>query len=69
MHGIGRYEGSITSTKLKVTGINLFSAGTSRATIVLADALDGVHKKLVIRDDKLVGACPETRPTAVGICG
>ena len=25
--GIGRYEGSVTSTKLKVTGIDLFSAG------------------------------------------
>lgn len=62
MHGIGRYEGSITSTKLKVTGIDLFSAGdftggAQTETIVLADALDGVYKKLVIRDDKLVGAC------------
>ncbi|MEW8649386.1 MAG: FAD-dependent oxidoreductase, partial [Candidatus Thiodiazotropha sp.] len=26
-HGIARYQGSITSTKLKVTGIDLFSAG------------------------------------------
>ena len=25
--GIGRYQGSLTSTKLKVTGIDLFSAG------------------------------------------
>ena len=25
--GIGRYEGSVTSTKLKVTGVDLFSAG------------------------------------------
>jgi nitrite reductase (NADH) large subunit len=25
--GYGRYEGSVTSTKLKVTGIDLFSAG------------------------------------------
>lgn len=62
MHGIGRYEGSITSTKLKVTGIDLFSAGDFKGgaqteTIVLADALDGVYKKLVIRDNKLVGAC------------
>jgi nitrite reductase (NADH) large subunit len=30
--GIGRYQGSLTSTKLKVTGIDLFSArATSRA--------------------------------------
>ena len=26
-YGIGRYTGSVTSTKLKVTGIDLFSAG------------------------------------------
>jgi nitrite reductase (NADH) large subunit len=25
--GIGRYKGSVTSTKLKVTGIDVFSAG------------------------------------------
>jgi nitrite reductase (NADH) large subunit len=29
--GIGRYTGSLTSTKLKVTGIDLFSAGNFRA--------------------------------------
>jgi nitrite reductase (NADH) large subunit len=27
MFGIGRYQGSVTSTKLKVTGIDVFSAG------------------------------------------
>jgi nitrite reductase (NADH) large subunit len=26
-HGVARYQGSMTSTKLKVTGIDLFSAG------------------------------------------
>ena len=30
-YGIGRYTGSVTSTKLKVTGIDLFSAGDYRA--------------------------------------
>ncbi len=60
--GIGRYLGSQTSTKLKVTGIDLFSAGdfTGGAgceQIVLADPSGGVYKKLVIRGDKLVGAC------------
>jgi len=58
--GIGRYEGSILSTKLKVTGIDLFSAGDfigSDATeeIVLHDAIGGVYKKLVIRDNRIVG--------------
>ena len=66
--GIGRYSGSLTSTKLKVTGIDLFSAGdfmgnqnpTSEGEceeIVLSDPHDGVYKKLVIRNDRLVGAC------------
>jgi nitrite reductase (NADH) large subunit len=60
--GIGRYEGSLTSTKLKVTGIDLFSTGDFQGgadteEIVLSDPYAGVYKKLVIRDDKLVGAC------------
>lgn len=62
LHGIGRYEGSLVSAKLKVTGIDLFSAGdfaggAQTESITVADALDGVYKKLVIRGDKLVGAC------------
>jgi nitrite reductase (NADH) large subunit len=60
--GIGRYTGSVTSTKLKVTGIDLFSAGNftggeGTEDITLSDPLSGVYKKLVIQDDKLVGAC------------
>ncbi len=60
--GIGRYAGSQVSTKLKVTGIDLFSAGDfaggeGTEEIVLSDPIGGVYKKLVIRDDKLVGAC------------
>jgi nitrite reductase (NADH) large subunit len=60
--GIGRYSGSTTSTKLKVTGIDLFSAGNftggdGTEEIVLNDPWGGVYKKLVIKDDKLVGAC------------
>jgi nitrite reductase (NADH) large subunit len=67
--GIGRYQGSQTSTKLKVTGIDLFSAGnfTGKASgkpedadceeIVMSDPFGGVYKKLVIKDDKLIGAC------------
>lgn len=63
-YGIGRYTGSLTSTKLKVTGIDLFSAGDfmgstdgSTEEIVLSDPHEGVYKKLVIRNDQLVGAC------------
>jgi nitrite reductase (NADH) large subunit len=67
--GIGRYTGSLTSTKLKVTGIDLFSCGNFMGAssgrpedagteeIVMSDPGGGVYKKLVIQNDKLVGAC------------
>ena len=60
--GIGRYTGSLTSTKLKVTGIDLFSAGNftggdDTEEIVMSDPSGGVYKKLVIQGDKLIGAC------------
>ncbi len=59
--GIARYQGSVMSTKLKVTGIDLFSAGDftgNDATdeILMHDAAGGVYKKLVIQADKLIGA-------------
>ncbi|MGV0958681.1 MAG: nitrite reductase large subunit NirB [Limnohabitans sp.] len=60
--GIGRYLGSQTSTKLKVTGIDLFSAGDFMGNpeceeIVMSDPAGGVYKKLVLKGDQLVGAC------------
>ena len=60
--GFARYPGSVTSTKLKVTGIDLFSAGDFKGeegteTITLRDPIGGIYKKLVIKDDVLVGAC------------
>ncbi|MBU4612956.1 NAD(P)/FAD-dependent oxidoreductase [Achromobacter sp. GG226] len=60
--GIGRYRGSLTAATLKVTGIDVFSAGEfdggdDDETIVMTDAQSGLYKKLVIRDDRLVGAC------------
>ena len=59
--GIARYTGSVTSTKLKVTGIDLFSAGNFTGgegfeEILLSDPVGGVYKKLVIQDNKLAGA-------------
>ncbi|MEN8176629.1 MAG: nitrite reductase large subunit NirB, partial [Pseudomonadota bacterium] len=59
--GYSRYEGSVTSTKLKVTGIDLFSAGefneqAGDETLVLQDPAQGVYKKLVIEDDRIKGA-------------
>ncbi len=49
LHGIGRYEGSVTSTKLKVTGIDLFSAGDftgneNTEALVFQDAAQGVYR-------------------------
>ena len=61
-HGVARYQGSMTSTKLKVTGIDLFSAGDftggeGTEALVFSDAASGSYKKLVLKDNKLVGAC------------
>ena len=49
-----------TPTKLKVTGIDLFSLGDfaegpDREEIVLRDATAGVYKRLVIKDNKVIG--------------
>lgn len=60
--GFARYGGSQVSAKLKVTGIELFSAGdfmgeAGTDTITLDDPVRGVYRKLVLRDDVLVGAC------------
>ena len=59
-YGIGRYEGSVTSTKLKVTGIDLFSAGDFTGNeytdeLVFQDAARGVYRKLVIQDNRIKG--------------
>ena len=61
LRGFARYEGSSVSTKLKVTGIDLFSAGDfapapDREEIVLHDVGGGVYKRLVLKDNKILGA-------------
>lgn len=55
------YRGSILATNLKVTGVNVFSAGDflgspGTETIILTDPGIGLYKKLVIRDGRIVGA-------------
>ncbi len=60
--GIGRYVGSTVSAKLKVTGIELLSAGDfmggdGTEQLVLRDPQSGVYRKLVLKDERLVGAC------------
>ena len=59
--GYARYQGSVTSTKLKVTGIDLFSAGNftgdaSTEDIVMKDAARGIYKKIVLKDNRILGA-------------
>ncbi len=54
------YVPAATGTRLKVTGIDMFSAGNFMGDaetddIVFRDAARGVHKKLVVRDDRLIG--------------
>jgi nitrite reductase (NADH) large subunit len=55
------FRPSATATKLKVTGINLFSAGDfaeakGREEIVLRDAARNIYKRLVLEKDRLIGA-------------
>ncbi len=59
--GIGLYTGSVTSTKLKVTGIDLFSAGNfhgdeTTEEVVMKDVARGVYKKIVLKNNKIHGA-------------
>ena len=55
-----QFSPSAVATKLKVTGINLFSAGDfaeakDREEIVFRDATRGVYKRLVLKDNRIVG--------------
>jgi nitrite reductase (NADH) large subunit len=55
------YRGSLLSTQLKVTGIQLFSAGDIRdgagsESLVFNDARRGVYKRVIIKDDTVRGA-------------
>ena len=55
------YQGSVLSTRLKVSGVDVFSAGRFAGgagceDIVFRDASRGVYKRVVIEDGKLAGA-------------
>ena len=55
------YRGSVTSTKLKVAGLDVFSAGDfsggdGAEDIVMRDAARGVYKRIIVRDDRIIGA-------------
>jgi nitrite reductase (NADH) large subunit len=55
------YRPAPTSTKLKVAGLDVFSAGdfsggNGAEDIVLRDASRGIYKRVVVREDRIVGA-------------
>ena len=55
-----KFENRVTAAQLKVTGIDLYSAGDfadgdNREEIVLRDPNQGVYRRLVIEDNRLVG--------------
>lgn len=55
------YMGTVPSTRLKVTGVDVFSAGNFMGTktseaIVLKDPRNGIYRKLVIEQDLLIGS-------------
>jgi nitrite reductase (NADH) large subunit len=55
-----RYQGSLLSTNLKVSGVPVFSMGDFEGdgaeTIVLEDQEAATYRKLVVRDGRLAGA-------------
>jgi nitrite reductase (NADH) large subunit len=57
----GAYEGSVLSTRLKVSGVDVFSAGRFAGgegceDIVFRDAGRGVYKRIVLENGKVAGA-------------
>ena len=63
-HGVAQYQTLPSATKLKVTGINLFSVGDINGTdngtehcefLYYRDKQQGIYKKLVLKNNVLVG--------------
>ena len=59
--GSGRFVSKAVSTKLKVTGVDLFSAGDfsggeGSEDIVFQDPRRGVYKRLIVKDNRIAGA-------------
>ena len=60
--GEAAYAGSVTSARLKVTGVELFSAGrflereAGDEDIVFRDTHHGVYKRIVVHDNRIKGA-------------
>ncbi|MDM4769581.1 FAD-dependent oxidoreductase [Solimonas sp. SE-A11] len=59
--GHSRYVQRATATKLKVTGVDLYSAGdfigdVDSEDLVLRDPRRGIYKRLVLKDNRVIGA-------------
>lgn len=55
------YEGPVVYTKLKVSGINVFSAGEfldgpDKQALRVMDEWSGTYRKVLIKDNRVVGA-------------
>lgn len=56
------YEGSVLSTQLKISGVDLFSVGvihdkdSTTQSIKIFDEVERVYKKVVFQDHKIIGA-------------
>ena len=55
-----RFKATATATRLKVTGIQLYSAGEfaearDREEIVLRDAARGLYRRVVLKDNRIIG--------------
>lgn len=58
--GVSRYRGALTAAQLKVTGIEVYSAGDfagseDSESLVLRDHRHGIYKRLVVRNNRLCG--------------
>jgi nitrite reductase (NADH) large subunit len=59
--GVSRFSGALNATQLKVSGIEVFSAGDfsekpSRESLVLSDKRRGVYKRVVLEGNRICGA-------------
>ncbi len=59
--GVSRFSGAINATQLKVSGIDVFSAGDfaerpDRESMVLSDRRRGVYKRIVLEGNRVCGA-------------
>ncbi|WP_245712488.1 nitrite reductase large subunit NirB [Anaerobacillus alkalilacustris] len=55
------YKGSVLSTQLKISGVDLFSVGQlneddTTKTIKVYDELEGIYKKIIFKGNKMIGA-------------